>query len=335
MNLVSVGVRSALFFWLFFTFVGFGRYSEASCNRPVLREQLVFENSVGLPFKELGHIQGILVRNHRILITSTMSWWGVFNSNLSEARLSLVDISGPHPQLSWSVPFPRGYRGQLIHAGGLDLANGFIYIPLAEYSQSSESKIYVLNEADAFNTQVPPNLALAKSSRYFPDHLTGLISFPGSDHTPSGLVGFNWGAEKFFRFNLIENGQPMEVTVQDEFTNPKENHYGAWEYQDCKAVNNRLALCSGRLGNGLFWTDVRGVIDLIKFNDSKLAKYEVVQRWIAPSANGRPVSYNSFDYSIDQLDDVLTFYFIPQDGPDSALLSFKAGKAAIPQEQPH
>ena len=94
--------------------------------------------------------------------------------------------------------------GERFHPGGISLAGGSIWVPVAEYRRSSTTSM-----------QKRHRRTLALESEFAVDDHIGAVAV-----VPEGLVGANWDAREFYVWTLAGNLQrripnPTGVAIQD------------------------------------------------------------------------------------------------------------------------
>ena len=118
-------------------------------------------------------------------------------------------------------------EGSLYHPGGIDYDGTHIWVPVAEYRPDSRAIVY----------RVDPTSMTATEVFRFADHL-GAIVHNTDDRT---LHGVSWGARRFYRWSLGDDGKVANAEAPQRTLNP--SHYV--DFQDCKYAGARRMLCSG------------------------------------------------------------------------------------------
>ena len=187
-------------------------------------------------------------------------------------------------------------EGAIYHPGGIDYDGAFIWVPLAEYRPNSRSIVYRVD---------PQTMKVAEVFR-FPDHI-GAIVHNTDDHA---LHGMSWGSRRFYRWTLDAAGRVTNAGAPPEQLrtfNP--SHYV--DYQDCKYVGGRRALCTGV-------TEMRqtptakpfrlGGIDLVNLADGRPLHQVPLLLW---TATGYDMTHNAVWIEATQAG--LRGYFMPED----------------------
>lgn len=174
------------------------------------------------------------------------------------------------------------------HPGGLDVADGYVYLPVAEYRPDSAATIY---RVDTTSFEVEELFSVE-------DHIGGVVL----DQESGRLVGQSWGSRRFYEWTL--DGKQKRFWLN-------ENHF--IDYQDREYVSNRKTLCSGVTGlpprPGTTLTYELGGFAMIDLADRHRILHEVpVQLW---STAGHVITRNPTD--LDAQGNHLTMYAAPDD----------------------
>ncbi|MCE7043268.1 DUF6454 family protein [Dyadobacter sp. CY312] len=191
-------------------------------------------------------------------------------------------------------------EGDVYHPGGIDFDGRYIWIPVTEYRPNSFSIIYRLD---------PQSMEVKEVLRY-PESI-GAIVHNTDNHT---LVGANWGARKFYSWQVntlgqITNGNETPVKLGVE--NP--SFYV--DFQDCKYLGNNLMLGSGlqsfKTETGTFKL---GGLEILDLSDYRPRRQIPVKLW---SATGASMLNNPC--AIESTKEGIRAYFVPDDD-DKAVL---------------
>lgn len=179
-------------------------------------------------------------------------------------------------------------EGAIYHPGGMDFDGESIWVPVAEYRPHSDSIVY----------RVDPAALKAAEAFRVGDHVGGVFR-----NTAKGVVhGVSWGSRRFYAWTAAGT----ELEVRD---NP--SHY--IDYQDCRYLRPRWALCSGlneyASGGRSF---LLGGLDLIDLESG--AAIHQVPVAVHPSP-GRVLTHNPMDVELHG--EALRFYFVPEDSPST------------------
>lgn len=121
-------------------------------------------------------------------------------------------------------------EGAIYHPGGIDYDGKYIWVPVAEYRPNSRSIMY----------RVDPGTMQATEVFRFADHI-GAVVRNTEDHT---LHGMSWGSRRFYRWTLDRTGKATNTAAKPlDLRTENVSHYV--DYQDCKYIGARRALCTG------------------------------------------------------------------------------------------
>ena len=198
-------------------------------------------------------------------------------------------------------------EGDSYHPGGLDVADGYVYLPVAEYRPSSAAIVY---RVDTTTFEVEKLFTVD-------DHIGGVVL----DQETGRLVGQSWGSRRFYDWTL-DGRQKLSWL--------NENHF--LDYQDCEYVSTRKTLCSGVTGlparPGTTLGYELGGFAMIDLADEHRILHEVpVQLW---STAGHVVTRNPTD--LDAEGSHLTLYAAPDDADEGAgtqILVYEADVAPL------
>ncbi len=179
-------------------------------------------------------------------------------------------------------------EGSIYHPGGIDYDGKDLLIPVAEYRPHSRSIVYRVD---------PLDLSLREAFRV-DDHIGALV-FNRRDRL---IHGMSWGSREFYTWtkggNLIarsENGA----------------HYV--DYQDCQFVWPEHMLCSGIATYSLpsLGSFALGGVDLVRITDY-LPVHQIPVAIYPDEKNVEVVMTRNAMFA-ELRDDILTFYFLPED----------------------
>lgn len=176
---------------------------------------------------------------------------------------------------------------KIFHPGGLDYDGKYIWIPVGEYQAGGVSIVYRLD----------PETWEAKEMFRANDHIGALVYYPEANT----LIGMNWGADKFYEWNL-----------QGKLLRRVSNETSFIAYQDCKHAGNETMICSGHRNNHL------GGLDLISFKT--LHKMKSIASVPRCSDTKKLMTRNPM--ALAKTDDGVLYYFLPSDN-DSTLYTYK------------
>lgn len=191
-------------------------------------------------------------------------------------------------------------EGDAYHPGGIDFDGRNIWVSVAQYRPDSTAIVYRVDTVTL------------KPHRMFEvdDHIGGLVYDPVTEH----LVGNSWGSRRFYEWTL--SGTELET-----WANP--SHF--IDYQDCKYVERRKALCSGVTNlpagkdGGTYELGGYALLDLRK----RSVLHEVpFQRW---STAGHVATRNPTMFEASR--DRLRMYAAPDDsgeGSGTQILTYEA-----------
>jgi len=192
-------------------------------------------------------------------------------------------------------------EGIIYHPGGIDYDGEHIWVPVSEYRPHSNSIIY----------RVDPVTLESIDIFHFNDSIGGIIH--NTDNRT--LHGVNWGSRMFYTWELGSDFEQAKLPDKTHNETPgfsvhkNGNHY--IDYQDCHYLGGRFMLCGGL--NKYFIPSVGqialGGIDLVEL-DSHAAIHQIpVNLRIKPDL---VLTNNPFFFEMIN-DDVLRFYFMPED----------------------
>lgn len=190
-------------------------------------------------------------------------------------------------------------EGDMYHPGGIDTDGRNIWVSVAQYRPNSSAIIYRVD------------LRTLEAQRMFDvkDHVGGLVY----DRASRTLVGNTWGSRRFYEWNL--RGRQL-----DTWLNP--SHF--IDYQDCKYVQRRKALCTGvtvlpTLSGAPYELGGYALLDLRK----RTILHEVPFQY--PSPGGHVVTRNPVTFKASG--NRLTMFAAPDDageGPGTQILTYEA-----------
>ena len=214
---------------------------------------------------ELFHVQGLVVEGAHIWVTSV---------DKVSRRGYLHEFDRASGRLLRRIELTDGAR---YHPGGISLAGGSIWVPVAELRPHSSA---VLVEIDAQTLRVRRRI-------YVADHL-GCVAASGRT-----LVAGNWDSELLYVFDLTG---PVRVHT---VPNPSAPHF-----QDMKFVGNQLVA-----GGNLTWWN--GTVDWIDWPSRKVTRSLRAGAIgpLKPFGNGGPYTGEGMAIVGREL------YVIPEDGP--------------------
>ncbi|MDE0877891.1 MAG: DUF6454 family protein [Sphingomonas bacterium] len=219
-----------------------------------------------LPLRgEIFHVQGIEVEGDHIWVTSV---------DRREHRGYLHRFDRESGRLERRLEVTDGVR---YHPGGISIANGSIWVPVAEMRPDSSA---VLMEIDAKSFKVRRRI-------YVADHL-GCVAASGSR-----LIAGNWNSSMLYIIDLT-NRRPMRAVP-----NPSATHY-----QDMKFVGDQLVAGGSRS----LWSGTLDWIDVPTMTVTRSLRAGSVGP-VRPFGRGGP--YTGEGVTIDGRD----VYVLPEDGP--------------------
>ena len=221
---------------------------------------------------ELFHVHGLEIAGERIWVTSV---------DRGSRRGYIHEFDRATGRFLRRLDLTDGAR---YHPGGISIAGGSIWVPVAEMRPDSSS---VLVEIDADTLQIRRRVPFA-------DHL-GCVAVSGER-----LVAGNWDSRLLYVFDLTGKGRTRI------FPNPSRTRY-----QDMKFVDDHLV--AG--GNRGLWS---GTVDWIDFPTMTLA------RTLRAGAVGtvRPFGRGGPNTGEGMAIDGRELYVVPEDGP-SRLFRFR------------
>lgn len=214
---------------------------------------------------ELYHVQGVALQPTRIWATSVdnagkRAWLHEFDRASGKAlrRIELTD-------------------GARYHPGGISVADGLIWVPVAEMRADSSA---VLLGIDAATLEVRRRIAVA-------DHI-GCIAVSGSR-----LVGGNWDSRLLYEID-VASGQTVRIVP-----NPSDTHF-----QDMKFDGRHLVA-----GGNRDW--ISGTVDWIDWPSGKVVRSLKAGAvgTVRPFGRGGPLTGEGM--AIEGRD----LYLLPEDGP--------------------
>jgi hypothetical protein len=195
-------------------------------------------------------------------------------------------------------------EGDVYHPGGIDFDGSYIWIPVTEYRPNSFSIIYRLD---------PQTMEVKEVFRY-PESI-GAIVHNTDNHT---LVGANWGARKFFSWQMNRLGQITNDNEPPEKLGI-ENPSFYVDFQDCKYLGSKLMLGSGlqsfKTENNTFKL---GGLEIFDLSDYRPRRQVPVNLW---SAKGASMLNNPCD--IESTEEGIRAYFVPDDDNQAVLYVYE------------
>lgn len=187
-------------------------------------------------------------------------------------------------------------EGTMYHPGGIDYDGRYIWVPVAEYRPNSRSIVY----------RVDPDSMKPVEVFRFADHIGAVIR----NTTDNTLHGVSWGSRRFYRWTLDSAAAVSNANARpDELRTHNTSHYV--DYQDCKYVGDRRALCTGvtELRQNAGAPPFRlGGMELLNLADGR-PEYQVpVLIW---TAAGLTMTQNPAWF--EPIPDGLRAYFMPED----------------------
>ena len=118
------------------------------------------------------------------------------------------------------------------HPGGIDVAGGLVWVPVAEYRPESRSMVYTID----------PNTLEARARFSVDDH----VSWLAGDAETGELYGASWGSRRFYRWTLGngltgEGGGPADASSVETWDNPS----AYVDFQDAQYDGGGRLLCGG------------------------------------------------------------------------------------------
>ena len=221
---------------------------------------------------ELFHVQGLEIKGNAVWITS------VDNDN---RRGYIHEFDRRSGKLRRRLELTDGAR---YHPGGISIADGSIWVPVAEMKPDSSA---VLVEVDTTTLQVRRKIPVG-------DHLGCVAVADGK------LIAGNWDSKLFYVFD--RNGDKPERIVP----NPSKTHF-----QDIKFVDGHLVA-----GGNVTW--LSGTVDWIEWPSMKVKR--TLQAGsvgpVRPFGRGGPLTGEGM--AIEGRD----LFVVPEDGP-SRLFHFR------------
>ena len=215
---------------------------------------------------EVFHVQGLALDPVHVWITSV-------DHNRNRAFLHVFDRA--NGRFLRRIDLTDGAR---YHPGGLSLAGGSLWVPVAELRPDSSA---VLMEIDAKTLAVRRRIAVA-------DHI-GCVAAEGTR-----LVAGNWDSRMLYEFDLARSVQPVRVVK-----NPSATHF-----QDMKFVGGKL-VAGGNIG----WLE--GTIDWIdpaRMRVTRSLRAGFIGT-VRPFGRGGPITGEGMAIEGREL------YVLPEDGP--------------------
>jgi Family of unknown function (DUF6454) len=189
-----------------------------------------------------------------------------------------------------------------IHPGGIDYdaARNRIWCPLAEKFAATSASILTID---------PDNLSYDNLG-YIRDHLGTTIVDP--ENKRIRMIDYHTG---MYSFQLTPGGTfPPDIHTAEKFVLPDE----PIEYQDCKHLGQRYALCGGTGPHR---------VDLIQFdpdtNGNTATGYSIVRRFPLGTSNLTREAM-TFEMLEDAGGRYVRFYFKPDDGKNTKLRIYDA-----------
>jgi len=234
--------------------------------------------AVPLPPAPECHTQGMKVLDERLVVSCVDR----------RARRALL-YQFAWPDLPAADPVAQDLTdGPRYHPSGLDQGQGCLWLAVAEYRPHSSSSVLCLD---------PQTLAV-RSSFEVADHI-GALAAPGNR-----LVGLNWDSREIYLWD--SSGREL-----DRGPSP----FGV-AYQDCKALDPGVILCSGlkSMAKVLF---LRGVVDRIQVDPDSVPGFRLLERSLIRerSQSGHLLTREAMDFYRGM------FYFIPDDFPGASVYS--------------
>ncbi len=206
-------------------------------------------------------------------------------------------------QCNLLVDLPIG-SGDIYHPGGIDFDGTFIWIPVTEYRPKSFSVIYKLN---------PKTMELTEVVRI--KESIGAIVHNLQNNT---LTGANWGARKFYTWQLDKSGKVTNGNLPPEKL-ARENPSFYVDFQDCKYLGNGLMLGSGlssyKNDAGTFRL---GGWEIFSLNDFRPVRQVPIKLW---SPTGAPMCNNPS--TVELTANGLRAYFVPDDDEKAVLFVYE------------
>lgn len=214
---------------------------------------------------ELFHVQGLELDSRRIWVTSV---------DQENRKGYLHEFDRATGKFVRRLELTDGAR---YHPGGISIANGSIWVPVAELKPNSSA---VLVEVDADSLRVRRNIHVA-------DHL-GCVAVSGDK-----LVAGNWDSKAFYIFDL-DDDRPVKIVPNPSPT----------RYQDMKFVDGQL-VAGGSL---TLWS---GTVDWIDWPSMKVRRTLRAGSIGPVRPFGRGGPYTGEGMAIEGRE----LYVIPEDGP--------------------
>lgn len=193
--------------------------------------------------------------------------------------------------------------GDIYHPGGIDYDGTYIWIPVTEYRPKSFSIIYKLKVETMELTEV----VRIKES-------IGAIVHNLQNNT---LTGANWGARKFYTWDLDKTGKVTNGNFAPEKL-AKENPSFHTDYQDCKYLGDGLMFGSGKM---VYKSDVTefhiGGWEIFSLNDFRPVRQIPIRLW---SPTGQTMCNNPA--VVEPTDKGLRAYFVPDDDEKAVLFIY-------------
>jgi hypothetical protein len=221
---------------------------------------------------QLFHVQGLELDSEHIWVTSVDD---------AEHKGYLHQFDRATGRLLRQIELTDGQR---YHPGGISIADGSIWVPVAEYRPNSTA---VLLQIDISTLRVRRRIRVA-------DHLGCAAA---SEHT---LVAGNWDSKLLYIFDLTGK-RPVRIVP-----NPT-----ATSYQDMKIVDGQLVAS----GTKTLWS---GTIDWIDLRNLTVTRSLHAGAMTSDQFLGGLLPYTREGMAIEGSD----LYFMPEDGP-SRLIHFR------------
>ncbi len=195
-------------------------------------------------------------------------------------------------------------EGDVYHPGGIDYDGKYIWIPVTEYRPNSFSVVYRLD----------PETMIAEEVLRCKESLGALVY---NDDTRT-LVGANWGARRFYVWQMEVNGQVADPDVPLE-KRAIENPSFYVDFQDCKYLGNNLMLGSGfsTYYNGSAMVKMGGW-EIFSMKDFRPIRQIPVRLW---SPSGASMLNNPC--TLESTEKGLKAYFVPDDDEKAVLYVYE------------
>ncbi len=180
-------------------------------------------------------------------------------------------------------------EGDMYHPGGIDFDGKYLWVPVCEYRPYGKSVLYRVD---------PETMAAVKVADC--NDAIGAVAF---NRDRNELIGMNWDAEHFYRWQWREKSQSLRLKGKQK--NP--HHF--IRYQDCQYTGNGIMLCSGLRSYNNGGNRFRlGGLQALRLSDYASVWETPVPLW---AGNNTPLNNNPF-YAAPTADGVM-LYFIPED----------------------